>query len=657
MRTAPARRTKPEGHGRFWPRLAMMAADALVLALALWAGYALRFGEWWPTPELYAHWWLFPILPAVGVAVFLWLGLYREFVRYMELRTLWVVGKGVALLALLIWAAAHFYPHYAGLPRSVPANFVLTALIFVAGWRLLVRAHGRWALRHYTDKQPVAIYGAGSAGIQLATALTNSREYYPAVFFDDAPTLAGSSIHGIRVHSPARAPHLLRRQKIQRVLLALPNASKLERKRALDSLRDCPVQVRTMPSVSALVAGDGALEALREVELEDLLGRDPPPLAGELADAAIAGKVVLITAAGGALGAELARQVIARRPARLLLLDACASALRALDEELRATAAESGQAASCVRLLGRATDAARLRRLCEAFRVHTVYHTAACREADLAEENVLAALEDHVVGAWRAARAARAAGVESFVLVSTEAAARASNVLGAAARSSERLLQSLAAERIGQTCFVAVRCADDLGAPAALLARLRRQIAAGGPVQVPHPDATRYLLSVAETAALVLQAAALGNGGELFVLDKGEPVKLLDLARRMIHLSGCRVREPADPTGQIAIDFSGLEPGEPLHEQCLPAGNLTGTAYPRILASQPEPLAPSAAQALIERLQVALSDADPVAALAALQPALPAPLEAPQKDLVWRRLHNAEPAKVVVLASPPSARP
>jgi FlaA1/EpsC-like NDP-sugar epimerase len=574
--------------------------------LALWSAYALRFAEWWPERYIEPFWWLFLVVPPVGVFVFARLGLYRAVVRFMGPQALWAVVKGALLLAVLMWAAAYFY-QWQQFPRSVPVNFALVTLVYVGGTRLLVRSYYQWLIKHYTEKEPVAIYGAGGAGAQLALALSNGREFYVAAFLDDDPALWDSTIKGVKVYDPSNFKAVAADLGIKRVLLAMPTATKAQRKRALDRLSEQTIHVQTVPSMPEIVSGEASVEQLREVELEDLLGRDPVPPRNELLDASIRGKVVMVTGAGGSIGSEMCRQVMRGAPATLVLFEISEFGLYAIEQELQALQAEMGESFPIVPLLGNVCDRNRVEAAIRHYGVQTLYHAAAYKHVPIVENNVLEGVRNNVHGTRVVAECAAKLGVERCVLISTDKAVRPTNVMGASKRMAELVLQDLAT-RYGlkdghRTIFSMVRFGNVLGSSGSVVPLFRRQIEQGGPVTVTHPEITRYFMTIPEAALLVIQAGSMAEGGDVFVLDMGDSVKIVDLARRMIQLTGLEVRDEKNPEGDIEIVYSGLRPGEKLYEELLIGDNVVGTQHPKILRAQEEILPHDELMRLLEELR------------------------------------------------------
>ncbi len=605
--------------GRHYKKALMVLADFIVLPAALWSAYALLLSEWWPSDYMVHAWWLFCVTPVAGLLVFMRLGLYRAVVRFMGAQAILAVFKGVALLAILMWVAALF-SGISPFPRSVPGVFALVALVYVGGSRLLVRNYYHWLIGHYAKKEPVLIYGAGGAGVQLSIALAGGREYVPVGFLDDDPALWKNTVAGLPVHAPARTGELIASEGVTHVLLALPTASRSERRRILERLAEYAVHVKTIPGMQELVSGE-ALETLREVDPEDLLGREPVPPVKSLLASSIKGKVVLVSGAGGSIGSEICRQVLVNRPKALVLYELSEFALYSIELELGKTAQTEGLDIPVYALLGSVLDAERIERVIARYGVQTIYHAAAYKHVPMVERNVFEGVRNNALGTQVMAEAALAAGVERFVLISTDKAVRPTNVMGATKRLAELILQGLA-ERNSRTVFSMVRFGNVLGSSGSVVPLFRRQIKAGGPVTVTHPDITRFFMTIPEAASLVIQAGSMGCGGDVFVLDMGEPVKIVDLARRMIQLMGYEVRSEQNPAGDIAIEFTGLRPGEKLYEELLIGANVTGTEHPKIMRAHEEFLSAEQLQLLLRQMAGALARDDSHEARKILQQAV-----------------------------------
>jgi len=560
----------------------LICVDIAIIECALWAAFALRLESWAVPPAPFAM--LAPLAPLLALPVFIRLGLYRAIMRYIGLHALFAIGQAVVLYAILL-AAAIYLIGIPGVPRSIAPIHGLLVLMLIGVSRALAR---HWLLASTQPprkdlRRRVAIYGAGSAGAQLAAALAHSRELLPVALLDDAPALQGRQVGALRVHDPARLPELIDRLDIAEILLAIPSASRQRRNEILARLESLPVHVRTLPGVAELAQGKVAIGELREIDIEDLLGRDPVAPDASLLGANVAGKSVVVTGAGGSIGSELCRQILALSPTRIVLYELSEFALYAIEQELLATQRQHPErTAAIVPLLGSVCDRPRLERALRHYGVHTLFHAAAYKHVPMVEKNAPAGAVNNVVGTWRAAAAALAAGVDTFVLISTDKAVRPTNTMGATKRLAEMTLQALAAAHPGKTRFTMVRFGNVLGSSGSVIPLFREQIRRGGPVTVTDPRIVRYFMTIPEAAQLVIQAGAMGGDGDVFVLDMGEPVKILDLARRMIQLSGLAVRDESNPEGDVEIVFTGLRPGEKLYEELLIGANVTPTGHPRI---------------------------------------------------------------------------
>ena len=588
-------------------RLLMLAADLVALPLALWSAYALRFADLWPENYLYPAAWLFVLLPIVGILIFIKLGLYRAVVRYMGAQAIWTVAFGVMILSLLLWASAYVL-RIEPFPRSIPINFALVAMIYVGGSRLFMRSYYHWLLNHFLTKDAVLIYGAGGSGVQLARALAGSEELSCVGFLDDDEALWGSTVCGLTVFDPASIPELVEDRRITSVLLAMPSATPKARKRILDRLADYPVHVRTVPAMHEIVSGESVAD-LREIEIEDLLGRDPVPPKQTLIDSSILDKVVLVSGAGGSIGSEICRQVIAQKPKCLLLYEQSEFALYSIEQELQQVINTQAFSVSCIPLLGSVLDQQRIKEILQRFSVQTIYHAAAYKHVPLVEHNILEGIRNNALGTQVIAEAAKSFGVERFVLISTDKAVRPTNVMGATKRLAELILQDLACQP-SKTIFSMVRFGNVLGSSGSVVPLFRKQIEAGGPVTVTHPDITRYFMTIPEAASLVIQAGSLAKGGDVFVLDMGESVKIIDLARRMIRLMGYEVLDEKHPEGEIEIAFSGLRPGEKLYEELLIGDDVIGTDHPKIMRALEEKLSSEELSSILAKLNQAIAQLD-----------------------------------------------
>lgn len=561
----------------------LLLTDVSIIQFALWAAFALRLDSLAVPLEPLRHLaWLAPLL---ALPVFIRLGLYRAVMRYIGLHAMTTIGRAVVLYAVML-AAAIYLLGIPGVPRSIAPIHGLLVLLMIGGSRALARhwLAGSGALSLGIDRRRrVAIYGAGSAGAQLASALVHSRELLPIAMLDDDPALHGRQIGALRVYAPQKLPELIERLDIAEILLAIPSANRQRRNEILVQLEPLPVHVRTLPGVAELAQGKVAVGELREIDIEDLLGRDPVAPDRKLLGANIVGKSVMVTGAGGSIGAELCRQILALAPARIVLYELSEYALYAIEQELLAVQRQHPElSAALVPLLGSVCDQPRIERAMHRFGVQTVFHAAAYKHVPMVEKNPGAGVVNNVIGTWRAASAALAVGVETFVLISTDKAVRPTNTMGASKRLAEMTLQALAAAHPNTTRFTMVRFGNVLGSSGSVIPLFREQICRGGPVTVTDPRIVRYFMTIPEAAQLVIQAGAMGKDGEVFVLDMGEPVKILDLARRMIHLSGLSLKDEHNPEGDIEITFTGLRPGEKLYEELLIGNDAMPTDHPRI---------------------------------------------------------------------------
>jgi FlaA1/EpsC-like NDP-sugar epimerase len=568
-------------------QLLMLAVDTLLLLFSVWAAYSLRFGQWHIPNN--GQILLMLVAPILAVPVFIAMGLYRSVIRFMGEHALWAVMKAVSLAALL-WAGLAFMTQMTGaegVPRSVPLLYWLLALVLIGG----VRFAARWVLwlpvREQFHGRQVLIYGAGDAGRQLAASLHQGREFFPAGFLDDNAALQGSDVAGLRVYSPGQLPNLMASFDIHDVIVTLPSVSQSRRKEIVSFLDKQGARVRILPTISDIASGKHLVSMLREVDIGDLLGRDAVSADRTLLGRSITDKSVLVTGAGGSIGSELCRQIVALKPTRLVLLEQSEPALYQIDRALWGMAE-----CPVIPCLGSVTDARLVANLLHEHGIQTVYHAAAHKHVPLVEANVLEGARNNVFGTRTVAQSALDAGVETFVLISTDKAVRPTNVMGATKRWAELAVQEAAikaAERNSKQHFCAVRFGNVLGSSGSVIPLFKDQIAQGGPVTVTHAEVTRYFMSIHEAVELVIQAGSMAEGGEVFLLDMGEPVKIMDLARNMIQLGGHSVRDESNPTGDIEIAVTGLRPGEKLYEELLiEASNGQETLHPRIMkASEP----------------------------------------------------------------------
>jgi FlaA1/EpsC-like NDP-sugar epimerase len=568
---------------RFYKQLIIAATDSVLLIAALWLSFSLRLGTFY-VPHSHEVTWIFLTLPLFAIPIFIRFGLYRAIIRYIGFRALWSVLQAVSLYAIILGLLVLFL-RAQGVPRSVIIINWIVAVLLIGGTRMMARWWLTGALSESgaiqnNSKIKVAIYGAGSAGVQLANALAYSNEYKPVAFLDDKSELHNTHVNSLRVYPFSKIGELIPKLGMQEVLLAIPTASRRRRNHIIELLEKYPVHVRTLPGMSDLAGGQVKVEDIKEVDIEDLLGRDPVKPFSDLLHSNIQNKVVMVTGAGGSIGSELCRQILQQQPEKIILYEANEYALYALESELRTVLSEP-EKEQLVAILGNVLDKSRFEQVCKTYQVNTIYHAAAYKHVPLVEKNPLEAVRNNIKGTLIAAQGAIATGVETFVLISTDKAVRPTNVMGASKRFAELILQALA-EKEQNTCFCMVRFGNVLGSSGSVVPLFREQIQKGGPVTVTHPDIIRYFMTIPEAAQLVIQAGAMGNVGDVFLLDMGEPVRINDLARKMIHLSGLTVEDDENSGGDIRIEYTGLRPGEKLYEELLIAGNPVGTKHPRI---------------------------------------------------------------------------
>lgn len=581
-------------------QLLMMCLDTAILMFAVWAAYSLRLAVWFEPNDRQLL--VIAAAPIFAIPVFIKMGLYRSVIRYVGEQAIWAVIKSMTV-AVLAWTCVAFLlgiSGYEGVPRSVPLLYWLVGGFMIAG----VRFFARWILwqplRERFSGRQVLIYGAGNAGQQLATALRQGSDLFPAGFIDDDSSLHNRDVVGLRVYAPQQLAWAIEHFDIRDVIVAESSLLPHRRKEVLAELQKYPVHVRVLPAISEIASGTYMVQSLRELDIGDLLGRPPVALNSALTARNIYQKTVLVTGAGGSIGAELCRQILLSKPTRLLLVDHSEYNLYAIHAELLKLLQANAYDIDIIPLLANVCDYWRMKDIFRVWMPTTVYHAAAYKHVPLVEANPTEGIRNNVFGTLNTARVAVEHQVQNFVLVSTDKAVRPTNVMGASKRLAEMVLQALSNTPMvlfdddspmstltkNNTCFSMVRFGNVLGSSGSVVPLFKKQIKEGGPITVTDTNVIRYFMTIPEAAQLVIQAGAMAEGGDVFILDMGEPLKIIDLAYRMVELSGLRVKNKEQPDGDIEIQVIGLRPGEKLYEELLIGNNPHPTAHPRIMREQ-----------------------------------------------------------------------
>ena len=601
---------------RRYKRLLQVTVDVVLVWAALWLAFIVRLGFDKRVDPLGDHLWLFTAAPLIAIPLFIRTGMYRAVMRYFGNDALVAIFKAVSISALVLALVVYWHRDPpAVVPRSLVFNYWWLSLFMVGGLRLLMRHYfmGDWYVagrqmpfintRPVQSLPKVAIYGAGAAGNQLVAALRMGRSMQPVAFVDDDSNIATRIIAGLQVYKPKHIQQMIEETGAQEILLAVPSLSRSRRREILECLEEFPLHVRSVPGFMDLASGRVKVDDLQEVDIADLLGRDLVPPSQALLERCIQRQVVMVTGAGGSIGSELCRQILSSNPKVLVLFDHSEFNLYSIHTELEQRIQRESLSLRLVPILGSVRNPSRLLDVMRTWQVDTVYHAAAYKHVPMVEHNIAEGVLNNVMGTLHAAQAAIQAGVEHFVLISTDKAVRPTNVMGSTKRLAEMILQALSCEsapvlfgdadglhRVNKTRFNMVRFGNVLGSSGSVIPRFHEQIRRGGPVTVTHPNITRYFMTIPEAAQLVIQAGALGQGGDVFVLDMGQPVKIFDLAEKMIHLSGLSVRSERNLHGDIAIEFTGLRPGEKLYEELLIGDNVSETEHPMIMRANEEML-------------------------------------------------------------------
>lgn len=560
----------------------LLILDCILLPLALFTAVWLRLGAEWD-PKLTPHLWLFFCVPLWTIPVFINFGLYRAVIKYLDDKVVYVVFSGVSVSILIFTFLIHLF-NVSAFPRTSIVIYGLLALVYIGGSRFLLRGLSRSFGRNHI-LEPVAIYGAGDAGVQLSMSILHGSKYIVQFFIDDDQNKWGSTIRGIKVYPPQKLVSLSKKFAIKRVLLAIPSANISRRRDIIKQMEHDSLYVQTLPGINDIISGDIKFSDLKNIEIEDLLGRNSISPNVNLLSKNIQDKNILVTGAGGSIGSELTRQIARLNPQNLVILDSSEFALYLIEQEIRT----KFPYLKIVDILGSVTNSGLIDDVVQSWKINTIYHAAAYKHVPIVELNPLSGLENNVFGTLVVAMAAAKYNVANMILISTDKAVRPTNVMGASKRLSELVLQSFAKKHNADTIFSMVRFGNVLGSSGSVVPLFKQQINQGGPITITHPDIIRYFMTIPEAVELVIQSGSMAQGGEVFVLDMGQPVKIVDLARKMVYLSGLTLRDDNNPEGDIEIRYTGLRPGEKLYEELLIGNNPTKTEHNQIMMAN-EPL-------------------------------------------------------------------
>lgn len=622
------------GLPRRYKRGIQVCADLTLVWLALWLAFVVRLGIDEMINPIISHLWLFAAAPLVTIPIFIRFGMYRAVMRYFGNDALIAIIKAVSLSALILALIVYWYSnHKTVVPRSIIFNYWWLSLIMIGGLRLIMRQYflGDWfaATQHvpFSNRDnglpKVAIYGAGAAGNQLVAALRLGRDMRPVAFIDDDEGVADRVIAGLQVFRGQDIQKMIDVTGAEQVLLAIPSSTRARRREVLGYLENFPIHVRSIPGFMDLASGRVKVDDIQEVDIADLLGRDSVPAQSDLLSHCITGRVVLVTGAGGSIGSELCRQILSLQPTTLLLFEHSEFNLYSIYGELDQRTSRESLPVRLIPLLGSVRNEKHVYDTMVMWRVDTVYHAAAYKHVPMVEHNIAEGVLNNVIGTLNAAQAALRANVPNFVLISTDKAVRPTNVMGSTKRLAEMTLQALSREvapvmfgdpsnvaQVNKTRFTMVRFGNVLGSSGSVIPLFHKQIKSGGPLTVTHPKITRYFMTIPEAAQLVIQAGSMGQGGDVFVLDMGEPVRIATLAEKMIHLSGLSIRSERNPSGDISIEFTGLRPGEKLYEELLIGDNVSHTRHPMIMSANEDYIDWQALKIYLSALVAAVSSED-----------------------------------------------
>ena len=564
---------------RIYKQIIMLFVDVATLLFALWLAFVLRIGEPFPTEYIYPSWWLFIAIPVIMIPLFVKLGLYRAVLQYMGIKVITTTFQATTIACLIVGFLMWFFRE-PNLPRSVLPIFWFIVNIAVIASRFLFKGYLYSWDSFVNSRKQTLIYGAGNAGVQLVESLKKSTVYAPIAFIDDDKEKQGTMLNYLEVFPFDKIDFLIKKKEAKVLLLAVPSLSEKQRTQILKRLTKYPLEVKVLPSLDKIVNGIVNLDAIKHVEVADILGRDSVEPNQSLLERNISGKNILITGAGGSIGSELSRQVMKLSPKKVVLMDNSEFNLYNIHLEL----ASKGFSIEIIPSLCTVTNYHQLKQIIAQNNIQTIYHAAAYKHVPMVEMNIISGTYNNVIGTYNIARLADELEVANMVLVSTDKAVRPTNVMGASKRMSELILQAFSDK--SKCCFSMVRFGNVLESAGSVVPLFRNQIKAGGPVTVTHRNITRYFMSIPEAVELVLQSGAMAKGGDVFVLDMGEPIKIIDLAYKMIHLSGLTPIDNENPDGDIRIDFTGLRPGEKLYEELLIGSNVVQSEHPRIMQAK-----------------------------------------------------------------------
>lgn len=582
--------------------------DIILIFCAFWLAVGIRLsfeGEFFK-PD---NWKILIVTTVISLVIFAYLGVYRSVLRYVGKKILAIIFSS-CILSTFVLLGTVFYLNVE-LPRTVPVLYFLLLVVLMTSSRFTLAGLLQNNQNKKGNRKPVLIYGAGEAGRQLLESLKQTTVYYPVAFVDDNTSLAGTEIYGKKVYSPDHLKDVVAKYHISQILLAIPSATKKQRRVILDKLRGLDCNVYSIPGLKDLVENKISINTLKKVSIGELLGREPVDPIASLLQQDITNKIVMVTGAGGSIGSELCRQIVNNKPNTLILFELSEFSLYTIERELSNFIAQNNLDIKLIPMLGSVQNQARLEQIMRRYHVDTIYHAAAYKHVPMVEYNTIEGVKNNIFGTLHCALAAINTGVSTFVLISTDKAVRPTNTMGTTKRMAELVLQALA-EKQSTTRFCMVRFGNVLGSSGSVIPLFEKQIAAGGPVTITHPEITRFFMTIPEAAALVIQAGAMGKGGDVFLLDMGEPVKIMDLARQMIKLSGLEVRDENSLEGDIEIKVTGLRPGEKLYEELLIGKNAQGTQHPKIMTTIEKHLLWDELNVILTELEQACDAFDPM---------------------------------------------